>query len=112
MLIISYRELCKLEALILKKLDNPQNQSIFEGWSLSTVSLNNFFGIEIDDFAHEIAKLSLYLAQHQVNLEFQKEFGKLKPILPLQESGRIVCGNATEVNWDNVWIYNLSKIAR
>jgi type II restriction/modification system DNA methylase subunit YeeA len=101
-LIIAYRELCRLEARILKVLSDQKNDSILEGWSLSSISLNNFFGIEIDDFAHEIARLSLYLAQHQINLEFQKEFGKLKPILPLKESGHIVCGNSIRLNWEVV----------
>lgn len=100
-LIISYRELCKLEAKILRKLNDSRNQ-LFEGWTLSSVTLNNFFGIEIDDFAHEIAKLSLYLAQHQVNMEFEKEFGKLKPILPLKESGKIFCANSIRTDWEKV----------
>ena len=100
-LIISYRELCRLEAQILKILNNPKAQS-FEGWSISSISLNNFFGIEIDDFAHEITRLSLYLTQHQVNQEFEREFGKLKPILPLKESGKIIRGNSTRIDWNEV----------
>ena len=103
-LIISYKELCKLEIEILKHLNLQDSFATLEGWdySQSVVTLNNFFGIEIDDFAHEIAKLSLYLAQHQINLEFEKEFGKLKPILPLRESGIIKCANATRVDWDKI----------
>ncbi|MFA6365178.1 MAG: DNA methyltransferase [Candidatus Paceibacterota bacterium] len=103
-LIISYKELCNLEIEILKHLDLQSSFASIDGWnsSLSGISLNNFFGIEIDDFAHEIAKLSLYLAQHQVNQKFEKEFGKLKPILPLKESGKIVCDNSTRIDWNEV----------
>ncbi len=89
---------------MLKNLNFQDSFASLEGWnySQSVVTLNNFFGIEIDDFAHEITKLSLYLAQHQINLEFEKEFGKLKPMLPLRESGKIVCNNATRIDWDEV----------
>lgn len=103
-LIISYKELCKLEIRIIKYLNLQDSFASLDGWNMtqSVVTLNNFYGIEIDDFAHEIARLSLYLAQHQVNQQFEKEFGKLKPILPLRESGKIVCGNATRIDWNEV----------
>lgn len=100
-LIISYKELCKLESLILKQLLGDNNRLSLEfNESFSSITLNNFYGIEKDDFAHDVAKLSLYLAQHQVNVMFEKEFGKLKPILPLRESGNIGCGNSARLNWE------------
>ncbi|KKQ28001.1 MAG: hypothetical protein US42_C0003G0058 [Candidatus Magasanikbacteria bacterium GW2011_GWC2_37_14] len=103
-LIISYKELCKLEIEIIRLLNLQNSFATQEGWNstMSGITLNNFYGIEIDDFAHEIAKLSLYLAQHQINIKFQEEFGKLKPTLPLKESGRIVYANATRIDWDEV----------
>lgn len=103
-LIISYKELCSLESLIIKEMNLGSSFAHLEGWNstLSGITLNNFYGIEIDDFAHEIARLSLYLAQHQTNKKFEEEFGKLKPTLPLRESGKIVCANATRVDWDEV----------
>ncbi len=103
-LIISYKELCKLEIEIIKLLNLQDSFATLEGWNSTTsgIALNNFYGIEIDDFAHEVAKLSLYLAQHQINVKFKDEFGKLKPTLPLKESGKIVCSNATRVDWNEV----------
>ncbi|MEN9552183.1 MAG: hypothetical protein RI935_560 [Candidatus Parcubacteria bacterium] len=98
-LIISYKELCKLEALILKQIFGD-NDRLDLDITFSAITLNNFYGIEIDDFAHDVAKLSLYLAQHQVNVMFEKEFGKLKPILPLKESGNIKCANSARSNWE------------
>jgi len=61
-----------------------------------------FYGIELDDFAHEIATLSLWLAEHQMNQEFFKEFGRTRPALPLKETGNIVHGNATRLDWEIV----------
>src|SRR5690606_14114969 len=61
--------------------------------------------IELDDFAHEMAILSLWLAEHQMNKLFVDElfdFGKAKPILPLKEAGHITSGNAILVEWETV----------
>ena len=92
-LIIAYKELRKLEMKIFKALNSL---------AFSNINLGNFYGIEIDDFAHEVATLSLWLAEHQMNQEFFKEFGRTKPALPLQETGNIVQGNATRVEWEKV----------
>lgn len=92
-LIIAYKELRRLEMLILKELG---------GFAFSGIHLNNFYGIELDDFAHEIATLSLWLAEHQMNVEFFYEFGRTNPTLPLQEAGQIVCGNACRLDWEKV----------
>ncbi len=106
-LIIAYKELRKLEIKIFKELDAligklGSGKIDFGKDSHSNVALGNFYGIEIDDFAHEIATLSLWLAEHQMNQEFFKEFGRTRPALPLQETGNIVQGNATRVDWEKV----------
>jgi len=97
-LIISYKELSKLESKIISYAKDSGHQMM----SYSGVSLNSFYGIEIDDFAHEIARLSLWLAQHQMNQYFDGMFGIMKATLPLKESGKIVCANATRIDWDEV----------
>jgi hypothetical protein len=98
-LIIAYKELRKLEMLIFKEIDTV-NQTYTTQYS--GISLNHFYGIEIDDFAHEIAILSLWLAEHQMNQEFFKAFGRTKPALPLEQTGSIVHGNATRLDWEIV----------
>lgn len=92
-LIIAYKELRKLEMKILKELGIL---------AFSNISLSNFYGIEIDDFAHEIAQLSLWLAEHQMNVEFYNQFGRTNPTLPLREAGHIVQGNACRLDWEKV----------
>ncbi|MGO4818530.1 class I SAM-dependent DNA methyltransferase [Flavobacterium sp. W22_SRS_FP1] len=98
-LIIAYKELRKLEMGIFKEIDavNKTYTTQYSG-----ISLNHFYGIEIDDFAHEIAILSLWLAEHQMNQEFFNAFGRTKPALPLEQTGSIVYGNATRVDWEMV----------
>lgn len=123
-LIIAYKELRRLEIAIIQHLQELQKAAAgFNGKSeqlsfipkaqltlaasfqvelFSRIQLSQFFGIEIDDFAHEIAQLSLWLAEHQMNIEFQREFGKTSPTLPLKEAGKIVCGNACRLDWEKV----------
>lgn len=96
-LIIAYKELCKIEIEIFKRLEGDQ-RTLFA----SNIKLTQFYGIEIDDFAHETAKLSLWLAQHQMNLAFKEVFNVDRPTLPLKAGGNIVCGNATRLDWEEV----------
>ncbi|REC45181.1 class I SAM-dependent DNA methyltransferase [Chryseobacterium sp. 5_R23647] len=100
-LIITYKELRNLEIQIIKQLlDLGENRLFF-----TEISLTQFYGIEIKDFAHEMAILSLWLAEHQMNQVFETElldFGQSKPILPLKEAGNIVAGNAARMDWENV----------
>lgn len=106
-LIIAYKELRKLEMAIFKELDALQGKLgmgsfDFGDSSFSEISLKNFYGIELDDFAHEVATLSLWLAEHQMNQLFFKEFGRTRPALPLMETGNIVHGNACRLDWEIV----------
>ena len=92
-LIIAYKELRRLEMQIFKETDS---------FVYSQISLSNFYGIELDDFAHEIAILALWLTKHQMDVEFYKEFGRTNPTLPLTEAGNIVQGNACRLDWEKV----------
>ena len=98
-LIIAYKELRKFEMAVLKALDDLGEQSVM---FMSGIRLPQFFGIEIDDFAHEIALLSLWLAENQMNKLFEAEFGYSEPMLPLKDSGNIFHGNALRLDWEKV----------
>ena len=63
----------------------------------------NEYGIEIADFAHEVAILSLWLAEHQMNIIFEEqlfEYAEVASILPLKSMGNIKQGNATREKWE------------
>ena len=98
-LIIAYKKLRELEMSIFKRIDSLQSQKSFV---FSEIKLTQFYGIELDDFAHEVALLSLWLAEHQMNLKFYEEFGRTSPSLPLHDGGNIVHGNATRIEWEEV----------
>ncbi len=103
-LIIAYKELRKLEIEIMDRIEIVTRQPLLY---TSEMKLSNFYGIEIDDFAHEIAKLSLWLAKHQMDMEFEKKFGKHLPPLPLKDAGNIVCANACRIDWEQVCPKNI-----
>lgn len=100
-LVIAYKELRRLEHSILERISElkPSRRKLFE---FSRIPLDNFYGIEIDDFAHEIATLSLWLAKHQMNVKFKELFGVEIPLIPLREAGNINCGNATRLDWSEL----------
>lgn len=99
-LIIAYKELRKLEHAILEQLSSLRgsHQTIIG----SDIDIENFYGIEIDDFAVEVAILSLWIAKHQMNLEFKQKFGAELPLIPLKEMGQVIQGNAARVDWNDV----------
>lgn len=102
-LIITYKEIRLLEILILEKITDLEGNAPTIKWT--DIQLSQFYGIEIDDFAHEMAILSLWLAEHQMNKVFEErlfDFGKSKPILPLKEAGQIKQGNATRIDWNSI----------
>lgn len=124
-LIISYKRLRELEGSILARLEELKREqrkkpglehtSLFSTEDLSGmqkdtadtplasgIDLENFYGIELDDFAHELAILSLYLAKHQMDSEFEKQFPVKLKHLPLIENKNVVKANATKIDWDNV----------
>ena len=97
-LVIAYKELRRLEHAILERLTDidPKHQVLF---AESKINVENFYGIEIDDFAVEVAILSLWIAKHQMNREFFEKFRVDLPLIPLKETGQIHLGNATRVDW-------------
>lgn len=98
-LIIAFKELRKLEMRVLEALNASTDQNVLV---MPGVQIQNFYGIEIDDFAHEIALLALWLAEHQMNVAFMHKFGHYEPTLPLKASGNIVLGNALSRDWTQV----------
>lgn len=94
-LIIAYRELRKLENRIFERQKQIGQRSL----PMTGVLLTQFFGVELADFAAETAKLSLWIAEYQMNEQFKAEFGSAPPALPLRDSGNIVHGNSLRLDW-------------
>lgn len=98
-LIISYKMVRDLEIRIWKAIREIGNVAVLP---IPNISLTQFYGIEIDEFARDTAILSLWLAEHQMNVKFREAFGVQPDSLPLKPSGQIVCGNACRLDWNTV----------
>lgn len=107
-LIISYREIRLLELELLK--EKLKGQFFHEGVQLEgllfetevKVDVDQFYGIEIDEFASQIAQVALWLIDHQMNMKISNEFGLYFARLPLRKRPNIVCGNALELEWEEI----------
>lgn len=98
-LVIAYKELRDIEMRILLRITeiSPNAPLRFSG-----ISIENFFGIDVVDFACETTKLSLWIAEHQKNDAFQKIFHAARPVLPLAKITTIHRDNATTTDWLSV----------
>ena len=100
-LIITYRELRKLELEILKMREGG-GQRVLDIAPLMKVSVNQFYGIEIEDFPCQIARVGMWLMDHQMNTIAAEHFGSYYARLPLTQSATIVNGNALKIDWEEI----------
>lgn len=99
-LVIAYKELRRLEhAILQRQAELAKANTLFDK---SRINIEHFYGIEIDDFAVEVAILSMWIAKHQMNREFEQQFKVAIPLIPLKETGQIRAGNATRIDWNAV----------
>src|SRR3989338_9022782 len=115
-LVVAYRELRAIENEIIRRIHGREDKrSAAHAAShcrldlgdvkletISRLSVERMYGIEIDSFPAEIAKLSLWLIDHKMNMELGKIFGKPFKKLPLTEAPHIVQGNALRLDWESV----------
>jgi len=101
-LIITYKCLrfLEMDILALQQKCQGDTQSMFV--DASVITLDQFYGIELLDFPHEVAMLSLWLAEHQMNTKLNENFGVNTKALPLKNITQIVCGNACRIDWSEV----------
>ncbi len=100
-LIIAYRELRRLELDLLLEL-HPEGQRKLDAAVLSRVDVDQFFGIEIEEFPARIAETAMWMMDHLMNLELSMAFGGYYPRIPLKKSPTIVHGDALEMDWASV----------
>jgi hypothetical protein len=99
-LIVTYRELRDLELLVLKEL--YQNQLVTNIDSIINVDVDQFFGIELDEFAVRIAEVAMWLIDHQMNLKVSQAFGQYFTRLPLRKAAKILNTNALRIDWATI----------
>ena len=104
-LVISYRELRELELKVLRAdhdLSAHKGQLAVDVHGLIGVNVDQFFGIEIEEFPAQIAQVALWLVDHQMNLRVSVEFGLYFARIPLISSPGIRLDNALRLDWNDV----------
>lgn len=99
-LVIAYRELRRLEHRIMES--TLRNTTLVDVGEFLKVRVEQFAGIEIDDFAAEVARTALWLTDHQMNLEASERMGTSYARIPLTAGPHIVRGNALTTDWNEV----------
>ncbi|MBO1060621.1 MAG: class I SAM-dependent DNA methyltransferase [Aphanizomenon flos-aquae CP01] len=100
-LIITYRELRNLEIKILQAL-NKNGQQFINIQDIIKVNVDQFAGIEYDEFAVRVAEVAMWLIDHQMNIQVSHEFGQYFFRVPLTKSAKIVHGNSLRIDWETV----------
>lgn len=102
-LVIAYREVRRLENEIIAALfDTKTSMGLLDVSTLCRVRVSQFYGIEIDEAAAHIARVAMWITDHQMNEEAAKRFGTTRPTIPLVDSPHIACGNALRMEWNTL----------
>lgn len=106
-LVITYRELRRLEHKVVAQLaKDASQQDMFAGGGAGVgtlrVNVDQMYGIEIDEFPSLVAQTALWLTDHQMNMEYSHQSGKMFKRLPLTVSATIVNTNALTASWADV----------
>ena len=98
-LIIAYRELRILELEILKIL---YSENVLDISSIVWCDVDQFHGIEVEEFPAQIAQVAMWLIDHQMNMMISEHFGQYFVRLPLKKSANIVHANSLQISWEDV----------
>lgn len=102
-LVIAYRELRELELDVLQVIyKNNQMASLDVKQFNILCDVDQFYGVEIEEFPAQIAQTALWLTDHQMNLKVSEQFGNYFVRLPLKKSATIVHGNALKLDWTSI----------
>lgn len=99
-LVITYRELRLLELAVLR--DIYKNQMVTDIESMIMINIDQFYGIEYEEFPARIAEVAMWLIDHQMNMMISYEFGQYFTRLPLKKGATICHGDALEIEWQSL----------
>ena len=101
-LVIAYRELRLLELDILRAVNSGPGSRFLDIHSSIAVNVDQFYGIEIEEFPARIAQVAMWLTDHQMNRMVSDEFGAYYARIPQVSTAHIRHGNALRTDWNDV----------
>ena len=96
----TYLSLRRLENKVIAALHH--NQIMWDVHNPIQVSIGQFYGIEINDFAVTVAKTALWIAESQMMKETENVVQTTLNFLPLKSYANITEGNALRIEWEHV----------
>ena len=106
----TYLSLRRLENEVIREQTHGQTQFAWEGLSPIKVSINQFYGIEINDFAVAVATTALWISEAQMLRETERIIKHEIDFLPLKSYTNIAEGNALRMDWQSLVPANLNYI--
>ena len=100
-LIIAYREIRRLELEIIRELHDKKTK-LLDVSKLAKVDVDQFYGIEINDFSCRIAETALWMMDHIMNVELSLEYGETYARIPLKKHPHIWNTDALEIDWNEI----------
>ena len=101
-LVVAYREMRELEREVLEQLYPPGSRLPLGAAEISKVKVDQFYGIEIDEFPSQIAQVALWMTDHIANVNLGDVYGEAIPSIPLVTAPNIRCADALEIDWAGV----------
>ena len=101
-LVVAYRELRELEHEVIAAIWGERGPELLEINTRIRVNVSQFYGIEIDEAAAHIARVAMYITDEQMNHAAEQRFGKSRPTVPITSTPHIHCGNALQIDWNDV----------
>ena len=102
-LVVAYRHLRQLELELtarLQELDGKAEDLGLDGTFGLAIGLHQFFGIEILEWPSQVARVALFLTDHQENIKLEKITGAAPNRFPIRDSAKIINDNALIVDWE------------
>ncbi|MBC7609717.1 MAG: class I SAM-dependent DNA methyltransferase [Polaromonas sp.] len=97
-LVVAYRELRKLEIEVMRAASHF-GERIGHVFDFLKVDVDQFYGIEYEEFPAQVAQVAMWLTDHQMNVEAGTEFGEPMLRVPLKRSAHVRHGNALRIDW-------------
>ncbi len=103
-IIVAYRELRDLELRIMERLQeiSGDDQLAFDPTLALKVTLDHFYGIEIDEWPARIAETAMFLVNRQCDLKLKQRFGEAPQRLPIETSAKIVVHSSLTLDWSDL----------
>ena len=101
-LIIAYRELRELEIELIRESRRgrpDKDQQVLDVADLSRITVDQFYGIEIEEFPARIAETAMWMMDHIMNNRLSLAFGRSYVRIPLAGAPHILNADALENNW-------------